>query len=200
MVTIKSISEKDIKVASGSLSKAFMNDPLQNYVFPDTEERSQKSPAHFEAILRYGCMFGEVYSTPKLEGAVVWLSPGNTDVTPEKAEKGGLGNMPALLGENAAARFFNVMDFLEPFHKKDAAEPHWYTMVIGVDPDFCGLGYGKALMQNVMEKAQNNQTSIYLETAQASNIHFYTSLGFKVIRELTDPESKLPLWTFKKES
>lgn len=200
MITIHSISEKDIKAASESLSKAFMNDPLQNYIFPNTEERSQKSPAHFEAILRFGYMFGEVYTTQNMEGAVVWLPPDNTDVTPEKAEKGGLGKIPELLGESAAARFFNVMDFLDPFHKIDANEPHWYTMVIGVDPAFCGLGYGKALMQHVMEKAQRQQTSVYLETAQASNIHFYSGLGFEVIRELIDPASKLPLWTFKKNA
>jgi ribosomal protein S18 acetylase RimI-like enzyme len=199
MVTIHSLSEENIKAASQSLSRAFMNDPLQKYVFPDSDERSQKSPAHFEAVLRYGYLFGEVYTTPNMEGAAVWLPPGNTDITPEKAEKGGLSVIPELLGEDAAARFFSVMDFLDPFHRQDAGEPHWYTMVIGVDPAFCGLGYGKALMQHVMTKAQNNQTSIYLETAQPSNIPFYTNLGFKVYRELTEPQSKIPLWTFKKE-
>jgi ribosomal protein S18 acetylase RimI-like enzyme len=199
MITLHSLSEENIKTASLSLSRAFMNDPLQNYVFPDAAERGQNSPAHFEAVLRYGYLFGEVYTTPNMEGAVVWLSPGNTDITPEKAEKGGLGTIPSLLGEDAAGRFFSVMDFLEPFHKQDAAEPHWYTMVIGVDPAFCGLGYGKALMQHTMAKAQNNQTSIYLETAQPSNIPFYTILGFKVCRELTEPQSKLPLWTLKKD-
>lgn len=199
MITIHSLSEENIKAASHSLARAFMNDPLQTYVFPDANERSEKSPAHFEAILRYGYTFGEVYTTPKIEGAVVWLTPGNTDITPEKAEKGALVEIPALLGEEAATRFFSVMDFLDPFHKQDATEPHWYTMVIGVDPAFCGLGYGKALMQHVMTKAQNIRTSIYLETAQSSNIPFYTNLGFKVLKELIEPESKLPLWTFKKE-
>jgi ribosomal protein S18 acetylase RimI-like enzyme len=199
MITIHSLSEENIKAASQSLSRAFMNDPLQTYVFPDADERGEKSPAHFEAVLRYGYRFGEVYTTPNMEGVVVWLRPGGTDITPEKAEKGGLGSIPELLGEDAASRFFSVMDFLDSFHKQDAGEPHWYTMVIGVDPAFCGLGYGKALMQHVMTKAQNNQTSVYLETAQPSNIPFYTNLGLKVHRELTEPESKLPLWTFKKE-
>ncbi len=198
MSAIHALAEKKIKAASESLSKAFMNDPLQIYVFPDEEVRRQKSPAHFEGILRYGHMFGEVYATQNLEGAVVWLPPGNTDITPEKAEKGGLDNLPPLLGEAATARFFSVMNFLDPFHKSDVTELHWYTMVIGVVPDFCGLGYGRALMLHIMEKAQKDHTNIYLETVQPSNIHFYTKLGFKVLRELTHPGSKLPLWTFKK--
>ncbi|ULQ55850.1 GNAT family N-acetyltransferase [Flavihumibacter rivuli] len=199
MITIYPISEESIGTSSRSLSRAFMNDPLQTYVFPTEREREQKSPAHFEAVLRYGNLFGEVYTTQNLEGAVVWLTPGSTDVTPEKAEKGGLGNIHALLGEDAANRFFSVMDFLDPFHKQDAPEPHWYTMVIGVDPAFSGLGLGKALMQHILTKAQGNQTSVYLETAQPSNIKFYSSLGFTVLRELTEPKSKLPLWTFKKD-
>jgi hypothetical protein len=40
------------------------------------------------------------------------------------------------LGEEASERFFSVMDFLDPYHKKDVLEPHWYTMVIGVAPLF----------------------------------------------------------------
>lgn len=200
MITIHPLTEQNIKKASQSLSNAFMEDPLQQYVFPNTEQRRLKSPAHFEAVLRYGHMFGKVYTTSNMEGAAVWLPPGETDIKPEKAEKGGLGTIPSLLGEDAAARFFGVMDFLEPFHKEDVPESHWYTMVIGVDPTFSGLGYGKALMQHVMDITQKEQTSIYLETAQPSNINFYTSLGFKVIREVTDPGSQLPLWTFKKEN
>jgi ribosomal protein S18 acetylase RimI-like enzyme len=196
-MNITALKEKDIKTASRSLARAFMDDPLQCYVFPDATERSEKSPAHFEALLKYGHKFGEVYATPNLEGAVVWLRPGETDVTPEKAERGGLAEIPALLGEEAATRFFSVLDHIEPFHKQDAPEPHWYTMVIGVDPAFKGLGYGRAMMQHVIEKAQKDRVSVYLETAQPSNIHFYTRLGFKIMQELTDPVSRLPLWTFK---
>jgi ribosomal protein S18 acetylase RimI-like enzyme len=195
---VKLLTEDDIEPVSQSMAMAFMNDPLQTYVFPDAEERREKSPAHFAALLRYGLLFGEVYMLSNGAGAVVWLTPGNTEVTPEKAEAGSLSALPALLGEEAAQRFFTVIDYADPFHKKDAPEPHWYTMVIGIAPSFCGQGYGRALMQPVMEKAQTQQTPIYLETAEPSNVHFYTRLGFQVIRELVEPVSGLPLWTFKK--
>jgi len=196
----KTLSEANTMEAANSLAEAFMADPLQTYVFPDAEERQRRSPAHFEALLRYGIMFGEVYTTKNFEGSVVWLPPEKTDITPENAEKGGLTNLPKLLGEEATTRFFTVMDFLEPFHKQDASEPHWYTMVIGVAPSYCGQGYGKALMETVLSKTKGTQTPVYLETAAPSNIPFYQSLGFKVIRELTEPVSKLRLWTFKKEA
>ena len=58
MSSIHPLAEENIKAASQSRSRAYMNDPLQTYVFPDADERSHKSPAHFEAVLRYG------YKTP----------------------------------------------------------------------------------------------------------------------------------------
>ena len=194
---IEIMPESNLKAASESLTKAFMNDPLQTYVFPDEEERKKKSPFHFAAILQFGLNFGEVYASNNSEGAVVWLRPGETEVTPEKAEQGGLGQLPDLLGEGAANRFFSVMDFLEPYHKKDITEPHWYTMVIGVDPIFHGKGLGKALLTPVLEKAQLKNEPIYLETAEPSNVAFYSKLGFKIIKELTEPLSGLKLWTFR---
>ena len=195
---VRPLIPDDIEPASIAMAKAFMHDPLQCYVFSDEKERAEKSPAHFAAILRYGYLFGEVYTLINNEGAVVWLAPGNTDVTEEKAELGGLTNLPLILGKESTARFFTVMDFLEPYHKQDAPEPHWYTMVIGVSPQFFGLGYGRALMAPVMEKAKAEGTPIYLETAEPTNIDFYAKLGFRLIRELTEPARALRLWTLKK--
>jgi len=194
---IQLMQESSISTASESLADAFMKDPLQTYVFPNEAERKRKSPEHFAAILQYGLMFGEVYTTGNSKGAVVWLRPGETDVTPEKAEKGGLGKLPEVLGEAPTNRFFSVLDFLEPYHKNDAGESHWYTMVIGVATSDHGTGVGSALMKPVIDKARSTQTPIYLETAEASNVSFYTKLGFRVIRELAEPESGLKLWTFR---
>lgn len=160
------VKQDQIIPLSVTLANAFRNDPLQCYVFPDPKERAEKSPAHFEAVLRYGYSFGEVYCSGNLEGAVVWLKPGETEITPEKAEAGGLAAIPELLGEAAAERFFSVMDFLDPYHKMDAPEPHWYTMVIGVDPAFSGKGLGRALMDSVLKKAAMDKVPVYLETAE----------------------------------
>jgi ribosomal protein S18 acetylase RimI-like enzyme len=193
---IQLMQGSSIAAASESLADAFMKDPLQTYVFPIEEERKRKSPEHFAAILRYGLMYGEVYTTNNSKGAVVWLRPGETDVTSDKAEKGGLGKLPEVLGEEPTKRFFSVLDFLEPYHKRDANESHWYTMVIGVAPSDHGTGMGRSLMKPVIDKARSKQTPIYLETAEPSNISFYTKLGFSVIRELTEPDSGLKLWTF----
>ena len=195
--SIELMPTNHLKAASQSLAEAFMSDPLQTYVFPNEEERMEKSPDHFAAILHYGLQFGEVYSSKNAEGAVVWLRPGATDVTPQKAELGGLLQLPHLLGEQATDRFLRVMDYLEPYHKDDAAVQHWYMMVVGVALAFQGTGLGKALLEPVLTKARLQHTPLYLETAEASNIPFYTKLGFKVVRKLREPVSRLTLCTFQ---
>ena len=195
---IRSMQQTDVDVVATSLANAFMSDPLQTYTFPDEEERREKSPAHFKAILEFGLMFGEVYASDNAEGAVVWLRPNETDITPEKAEQGGLTKLPELLGEDAANRFFSVLEFIDPHHKQDVPEPHWYIMVIGVDPAHQGKGLAKSLLQPVMNKATANGNSIYLETAQPLNVPFYQRLGFKILKEIEEPVSGLKVWTFKK--
>jgi hypothetical protein len=60
---IISLSQENLNAAAKSLARAFHNDPLQAYVFPDETERAAHSPAHFAPLLRYGMLFGEVLKT-----------------------------------------------------------------------------------------------------------------------------------------
>ncbi len=196
---VRLIMERDVDAAANSLAKAFMNDPLQNYTFPDEQERKERSPAHFKAGVEYGMKFGEVYITSQAEGAVVCLAPNKTEITSERAEEGGLTRLPALMGEEQAGRFFSALEFIDPYHKRDVPEPHWYIMILGVDPVHHGKGLGKALLEPVMKKAEANRQPVYLETAQPTNVPFYQKLGFKVLRELVDPQSGLKMWTFLKD-
>lgn len=194
---IRLIKEEDINAAATSLAAAIMKDPLQTYTFPDEQERKDKSPLHFKVALEYGMKFGEVYVLSDAKGAVICLPPNETEITPEKAEEGGLTSLPELIGEGPANRFLSALDFIGAYHV-DVPEPHWYVMVLGVHPDHCGKGYGKTLLEPVMKNAEANGEPVYLETAQPKNVSFYEKLGFRVIRELVDPTSELKMWTFRK--
>lgn len=196
---IEKLTEAGLPLAVQALTSAFMDDPLQQYVFPDDAERRSRSIPHFEAVLRYGLLFGEVFTTEEHGGAIVWLRPGETLVTPEKAEKSGLASLPGTIGEAEFMRFISVLNFADQFHKQDMPAPHWYTMVIGVDPAFQGKGYGGALLSPILEDAKKSNTPVYLETAQPKNISFYQHMGFKLIREVEEPSSEIKIWTFIKE-
>ena len=116
-------------------------------------------------------------------------------MTPERMEEAGLMELPGIVGD-AFDRFGGVMDFLDPFHKRDAPGPHWYLGVIGVDPSVQGSGVGRALIEHVVARADAAGVPCYLETAQPRNVQFYVNRGFKVRVDTVEPQSRLRLWTF----
>ncbi len=196
--TIEKLTRPNLLCAAKALTNAFLNDPLQQYVFPDEAERKEKSIPHFSAVLQYGLLFGEVYTANNSEGAVVWLKPGETLLTPEKAEQSGLADLPQTIGEAPFNRFISVLDYADQFHKQDMKEEHWYTMVLGVDPTYQGKGYGSALLSPILNEAKTKNIPVYLETAQQKNVSFYKHMGFVVIREVIEPVSGIKIWTFIK--
>ncbi len=62
-IGVVNLSESQIEDAGRALALAFQSDPLQTYVPPDSRVRAERSPAHFAALLRYGHLFGEVFTT-----------------------------------------------------------------------------------------------------------------------------------------
>lgn len=197
---IVSLTEKNLPFAAESLARAFHNDPLQAYVFPDENERAERSPAHFAPLLRYGMLFGEVLTTEgKPLGAAVWLPPETWEVTPERAAAAGFDVLPDALGEEAANRFFSVLGTIEPYHHRDVQPAHWYLMVVGVAPEAIGHGLGRALIEPIINRADASGLPCYLETAQPDNVAFYEYLGFKKIVEEVEPQNGLTMWTFRRD-
>ena len=197
---IVSLTEENFGAAAESLARAFYNDPLQSYVFPDESERATRSPAHFAAALRYGMLFGEVLTTEgKPLGAAVWLPPETWEITPERATAAGFDELPDVMGEEAANRFFSVLGAVDPYHHRDVPPAHWYVMVVGVSPEAHGQGLGRTLLEPVMNRADAAGLPCYLETAQPNNVAFYEHLGFKKVTEVVEPQSGLRLWTFRRD-
>lgn len=193
------LPESRLDECAMALTDAFMDDPLQSYTFPDAGPRRRLSPAHFAALLRYGLLAGHVLSPADPgAGAVVWLPP-DAQHTPEMAEQSGLTRLTELLGTDAAARFGSVIEFAEALHHRVITEPHWYTMVLGVPPAFQGLGYGRALLQPMLDRAAIDGVPCYLETTQPNNVRFYQHLGYAVIAEEMEPKSGLTIWAFRRD-
>ena len=66
-------------------------------------------------------------------------------------------------------------------------EPHWYLAVIGSDPTYRGEGYGKALMESGLARADAEFAPVYLESSNPDNVPYYERFGFEVIGELELP-------------
>jgi GNAT superfamily N-acetyltransferase len=200
MWEIEPISEKEAERAGTTLASAFYSDPLATYMLPDLEDRRRLLPWHFAALARYGALFGETYATSgDFRGVAVWLTPGETEMTPERLAAAGMDQAPVVLGAKPWKRFMDVIEYMEGLRAIDMPGDHWYLAAIGVEPTTAGKGLGSALLRRVLDVADAQGKPCYLETAAADNRFFYEKHAFLVARQGVEPASGIRYWTFRRD-
>jgi ribosomal protein S18 acetylase RimI-like enzyme len=195
MIDVAPLAEAQIDAAAQVVARALQEDPLQTYVLPDPAERALRSPGHFSVLMRYGFLFGSVWTTSgALVGVAICLPPG-LEMTQESPAQAGFNRLSALIGAEAVGRFGWILDYLETVHHHVLPPKHWYVMVVGVEPEHQGQGVGSALMRPILDRADADGLPCCLDTAHVRNVSFYQRLGFRVLVETVEPESGLRLWT-----
>ena len=182
------------------LGRAFFDDPLLKYIFPDEARRKRPLTWLMDRGARYGLRYGEVHTTADVAGAAVWLPPGETDMTPLRMMRVGMLIAPLRVGLGAVRRFLASGDYLEEFHKRDVPPRHWYLAILGVDPSRQGQGIGGALIQPIIARADSAGLPCYLETMKERNVTFYKKHGFVVVVEGDLPDGGPYFWTMKREA
>lgn len=177
---MQSLRPDQLEAGAATLASAFWDDPLMQIVAPDEKRRRSVAPWFFERALRLGIRWGDVVSNDDASAIAIWLPPGETELTPGRMLRAGMGALPFRAGFNGTMRFMRAMPATEKFHKS-VKVPHWYLLTLGTSPERQGQGLGTALMEAGTSKADAAGLPCYLETATASNVAFYTKRGFEVI-------------------
>lgn len=87
------LNDEQAKAASKVLARAFQDYPQFDYTLPNLDERASKLPEIYEFMVRYGIMYGEVYSiSANLEGIAVWLPYWDVEINRDRAYKCGIEN------------------------------------------------------------------------------------------------------------
>jgi ribosomal protein S18 acetylase RimI-like enzyme len=90
------------------------------------------------------------------------------------------------------------MTQIEPTHERLVPEPHWYLMILGVDPPHQGRGVGGTLIRPTLARADAEGVRCYLETAKERNLAFYRRHGFEVAAEDDVPDGP-HVWMMTRE-
>jgi GNAT superfamily N-acetyltransferase len=172
------------------LARAFYDDPVLSWFFPEDSRRMQQLRGTFGYFgEKVWFPLDETYTTAAVAGAAVWMTPGNWRVgilkqlrmLPGMASAVGLTSMPRAL------RGFNLMESKHPH------DPHYYLPVIGVEPDWQGKGLGTALLHPVLERCDRDKMPAYLEATSRRNLACYLRNGFDVTQEIVLPNGP-PMW------
>ncbi len=186
--------------AGGILARAFQGDPAYIAAMPGADKRADVLAWLFDRVVHYSLLYGEVYTTPGLEGVACWLPPGQTHVTLWRVVRSGLHAAPLRMGLAAYRRFNAYMGYAAKFHARYAPESHWYLWAIGVNPASQGKGVGSRLMRFVLMRADADGTACYLETGTERNIRFYEKHGFKVVGGGRVPKLGAQVWAMVREA
>jgi GNAT superfamily N-acetyltransferase len=188
MTEVRRAARADVEGVARALARAFEDDPVMGWFFPDERARLERIERVFRMRVAGLLKQDEIYTTDDHAGAAVWAQPGRWEMGPLE----GLAFVARLLPMvgtrvGVLARGWTAIDRLHP------KEPHWYLAILGTEPDHQGNGIGSALMRPVLDDCDRNEVGAYLESSKRSNLAYYERHGFRVTGELTLPDGP-PIW------
>ena len=194
------LTNAQIEPASRIIARAFQDDPLMEYYFPDESVRKEKLPYTFEFLLNYVITRGEVYAiSPKLEGIALWLSSDKAHITLEDALNcGGLTYM-SKVGSKVMQKQMDTSEYMHSIHENLVPSFHWYLNVLGVDPEFQGMGNAGILLRSMFAQIYAKNLSCYLETHNEKNIPVYQHFGFEILKEFKLPKTNVITWSMYRD-
>jgi len=195
---VRKLRAEDRQDVAALLARAFDDDPLATYIFPDNRVRARGLRRFFDIQLR--AMFlgaGESHGAALdggggLRAAALWLPPGRPAA--------GLGAVLRLvpLLRYTGRRTARTLRLLGAVDAKHPRAPHYYLGVLGTDPPVQGQGLGSAVMAPVLERCDAEGLPAYLESSKERNVPFYRRHGFEVVDELHVAGAP-PLWLMWRE-
>ena len=195
------LTKEHIKQACKVSGRAFQDDPVTKYMFPDEIERREKVLYGFVPIYKHGIRDGEVYATSEnLEGIAVWIPPKKVHQSIWSMMRHGGFHAMRKTGFKAMKKGMPIYKYLDPAHKRLAPFDHWYLQSIAVEPEEQGKGYGSSLLRAMITKIDNEGLPIYLETNTEKNMLYYEKFGFEVVEHIIIPKTEIPIWCMLRKS
>ena len=194
---LKRLHEDQVEEASKVASRAFQDDPLFVYCFPDSTERKTKIATHSEYLILLGILSGEVYITSNnIEGIAMWQPHGIKNKKTRQQSKEFLKRLREVRRKNFSDPLFKERmsifeEIANAFQIEQVNFPHWYLGVICVDPIHQGKGYGSKLIRMKLAEIDEKNLPCYLHTENERNVKFYEYFGFELIGKNKVPNSDI---------
>jgi ribosomal protein S18 acetylase RimI-like enzyme len=192
------LGKQDIDQCTDSMAKAFCDYPMFQHILAD-KLNCENIKTFLKFLITYSILYAESYAYSKeKEGIILFTEFKNYKFNMIRSIRSGI--LPLMkIGSDAGKRFNEFDRFSMDTHKRLMKENHQYIILLGVDPDKQGQGYGRRLMLPVLKLAEEKGQSCYLETHGEKNVSFYNKLGFKVISEDILPGTDIIQYAMVKE-
>lgn len=184
---VEPLAAGEVGAAALLLARAFHHETHFTRILPEPRRRARTLTALMRLSIRDAHPFGHVYTARAADDAdggdgadlaavAVWLPPQRFPLSRPRQ----LRATPdiARMAVRAGPRIGPLMRFASTLAKLHPAEPHWYLVAIGADPDRAGAGAGSAVLRAGTARADAAGQTCYLETQEESTVRWYERAGF----------------------
>ncbi len=190
--TPKTATADDAALIARTLARAFDDDPMMRWFFPDDPSRETALGRYFTTLFTRQYVHHGVCERTDA-AAAFWVAPEGQALAVPDAET--VQELQNILGDRASL----FRDAVAEAARHTPDEPHWYLAVIGADPAARGGGHGAALLRSGLAKADEAGVPVCLESSKESNLSFYEHFGFTVREEFRLPGDGPVLWAMRRE-
>ncbi|MET9897767.1 GNAT family N-acetyltransferase [Streptomyces sp. NPDC006446] len=197
-VAIRVAGEADRELVVRLLDKAFQDDPVSNWVFPDAAHRRATHPKLMAAFTDVVLAEGRVDLAEDGSACALWLSLPDGDhgdtTEGDGADEDGPAQLRAAVDPDNE-RVELIGQLTADVHPVGRA--HAYLWMIGVAPERQGEGLGSALIESVLERCDREGLAAYLEASNDGSRALYERLGFVLTGrplDLPDGPRMWPMW------
>ncbi|RSS79783.1 GNAT family N-acetyltransferase [Streptomyces sp. WAC06614] len=188
----KAATADDATTVARVLARAFHDDPMMCWFFPDAATRETGMRRYFATLFTRQYSRIGVCEFTGAAGAF-WVPPTALDRAAPDADT--VRELTEILGDTADL----FRRAAEAAGAAGPAEPAWYLAVVGADPAAQGQGHGAALLRAGLARADADGLPVLLESSKPENLPFYEHFGFRVVGESALPGGGPVLWAMRRE-
>ncbi len=165
-------TERDRPRVISTLVAAFIEDPVERWLFADPRRYLTRFPAFVDAFGGSAFAHRTAWMLADFAAVALWIPPG------VELEDGPI--VDALSSGVPPEQHADTFAVLEQMDAAHPAFPHWYLPWLGVDPARRGTGLGGELLEQCLAIVDADRLPAYLETPNPRTIPFYQRHGFEV--------------------
>jgi GNAT superfamily N-acetyltransferase len=172
-VPVTVVGDDEREAAIATLVAAFVDDPVERWLYPELEEYRAHFPAFVAAFGAGAFEERTVWKLGEFSAVALWLGPG---IAPDGDA------IVRVLAETVSPHkhedMFSVLDQMDGAHP---TFPHWYLPWFGVRRELQGGGLGSRLLEHCLRFVDESRLPAYLETPNPRTIPFYERHGFELV-------------------